>query len=253
MENETGIKIFFWIGTAIMLLSVLGIVLIVLLYRTKVHDMNRKESDALLHITLETEKKERKRIASDLHDSVSGDLSAVQNYITILYRKEKDDFKKSIFLEVESTMSNILANIGNISYNLMPPMLDTLGLVSTLKSYFERVRKWNEIAINEEYYAENIDISSAQGYELYRIIQELVTNAIKHGKCSCIDFAIRDKSKYIILEVTDDGNSFDFYKSLKVSYGMGLKNITSRIKYIGAQLMQIPVEKGKKIQIHLKK
>lgn len=112
----------------------------------------------MLNISLESEKKERKRIASDLHDSISGDLSAVQNYITYLHNNESDSFKKEIFQEVELALHNTLKNIQAISYNLMPPMLESLGIVSTLKSYFERIRKWNNVVIFEEYLIEDIPV-----------------------------------------------------------------------------------------------
>lgn len=250
MENETEIKLFFWIGTAILFLSVLSVVLIITIYRNKVHKTNKEESDHLLNISLSAEKNERKRIASDLHDSISGDLSAVQNYITLLYRKEKDSFNKEIFHEVETALGNILEDIQDISYNLMPPMLENLGLISTLRSYFERVRKWNDITINETYDTDVVHTTSSDGYELYRIVQELIANMIKHGNSTCIDFSIKTAQKILIIEISDNGSSFDFYKSLKEPSGMGLKNITSRIRYVGAKLIQVPADKGNKIQIH---
>ncbi len=252
MENETELKWFFWIGTATMLFSVLGAILTVVLYRNKIHKINRKESENLLKSSLDSEKKERQRIASDFHDSISGDLSAVQNYITILANKEKDDFNKSIFQEVETALGNIIENVQDISYNLMPPTLETLGLLSTLRGYFERVRKWNNVTINEQYQSECEEISSSDAYEIYRIVQELVTNMIKHGNSERIIFAVYEEEKTYIFEINDNGVSFDFYKCLKEPYGMGLKNITSRIKYINAKLIQLPAEKGNKIQIRLK-
>lgn len=252
MENETGLKLFFWIGTAIMFFSVISVVLIVSLYHNQIHKRNKKESDKLLEISLESEKKERKRIAKDLHDSISGDLSAVQNYITLLSRKDQDHFNKPIFQEVELSLEKILNNVQNISYNLMPPMLETLGLISTLRSYFKRVRNLNKVTITEQYQSENIAINSSDAYELYRIIQELMTNLIKHGESDKIIFNLFEKEKTYIFEIIDNGTSFDFYKSLKEPAGMGLKNITSRAKHIDAKLIQLPTERGNKIQIHFK-
>lgn len=252
MENETGLKWFFWIGTATMLFSVLGVILTVVLYQNKIHKINRKESENLLKSSLESEKKERKRIASDFHDSVSGDLSAVQNYITILANKEKDSFNKSVFQEVETALGKVIENVQDISYNLMPPTLETLGLLSTLRTYFERVQKWKNVIINEEYQSECEKVSSSEAYEIYRIVQELVTNMIKHGNSQQINFTVYEKEMTYIFEISDNGVPFDFYKSVKEPYGMGLKNITSRVKSINAKLIQIPVEKGNKIQIFLK-
>lgn len=252
MENETGLKWFFWIGTATMLFSVFITILTVILYRNKILKLHRKEAENLLKSSLETEKNERKRIAADFHDSVSGDLSAVQNYLTILANQEKDSFNKSVFLEVETALSQIIKNVQVISYNLMPPTLETLGLPSALRTYLESVQKLNKVKINEEYQSDCDKISLSDAYEIYRIIQELVTNSLKHGDSQQINFRIYEQEKAYIFEISDNGSPFDFYKSLKESYGMGLKNIKSRIKIIDAKLIQLPVEKGNKIQIFLK-
>lgn len=252
MENEASLKLVFWVGTAVMSFSVLGVILIFTIYRNKVHKLNHRESEKLLRASLDSEKKERRRIASELHDSVSGDLTAVRNYLGVLKRQEKEQSKKEIFQEVQTTLVNIVQDIQRINYTLMPPTLEVYGLIPTLKNYFSRMEKWNGIIINEKYDTENISFSSSNSYELYRIIQELVTNMLNHGKADIIDFAIEKKEENIVIRISDNGASFDFYKSLNKPYGMGLKNITLRIKYIGAKLIQLPATNGNIIQIHLK-
>lgn len=118
MENETSLKIFFWIVTAIMLFSVITVLLVVVLHNRRVFKIKQKESEILLKAVLEAEQQERKRIARDLHDDISGDLNAIQNFISILYNKNQDPFSKEILYEASSVLSNTLENIQNISYNL---------------------------------------------------------------------------------------------------------------------------------------
>lgn len=251
MENAIELKLFFWIGTAIMLLSILSIVLIITVYRSHVHKIHREEADNLLKISLSSEKQERQRIASDLHDGISGDLSAVQNYITILHSKEQDPFNKIIFREIETALGNLLENVQDISNNLIPSSLESLGLVSTLRSYFERIRKWNNVRIHDHYDAEHLPLALSDAYELYRIIQELIANMMKHGKSDEITCFVCCREKSVVFEICDNGSAFDFYKSVKNSEGKGLKNITSRIKYTGAKLIQLPAEKGNTIHIYI--
>lgn len=251
MENEAGLKILFWISTVVMLLFTLAFLFITLIYHKKAHKIKQRQSENLLKATLETEKRERKRIAADFHDSVSGDLNAIRNYITILDQKEQDPEKRSILQEVKSSLEDILSNVQNINYNLMPPLLESSGLVPTLNDYFERVKKLNHISITVNYSHKNIPISSSDAYELFRIIQELFSNMLKHGKPKQIDFSIIKNSNVIEIEVSDDGIPFDFYNKLKNTSGMGLKNILSRLKHVEASLEQIPVDKGNKIVIRL--
>lgn len=253
MEHETGIKLAFWTATAFIFLFMTGIIFLSTIYLRKMSRKKKEESENLLKASLAIEKRERKRIASDLHDSTSGDVASLRNHIALLYRQEQDESKKNTLSEVKTDLEVILNNIQNISYNLMPPTLDRLGLVSTMKSYFDRIRKWNELEIHDEYYMEQIPISPFDAYEIYRVLQELVTNMIKHGEVTTIYFSIKERGKYLLLEITDDGVSFDFYKCLKNSSGMGLKNIASRIQQIHAKLLQPASKKGNILHIQLKK
>ncbi|MDV7394898.1 hypothetical protein RZS08_26170, partial [Arthrospira platensis SPKY1] len=81
--------------------------------------------------------------------------------------------------------------------------------------------------------------------------QELVTNVIKHSNCKQMKFIVYEKEMNYVFEIIDDGVSFDFYSNVKASYGMGLKNISSRLKYLNARLVQLPLERGNQIQIYL--
>ncbi len=252
MENETWLQLIFWIGTLMMLLLVLLILTITVAYQKKVDRIKRKESENQLSVSLESEKKERKRIASDLHDGISGDLNAMRNFVSILEHKETDEYSKTILKEIKQALNQTLVSVQNISYNLMPPTLETLGLVATLKDYFERVRKWNTQTLIIEQYDSEVPLSVSDGYEIYRVVQEIITNLIKHGKATRIVISLSAKSYGTVLMIEDNGRPFDYYKSIKTSKGMGLKNIKSRIQHIGGILLQESDEKANRFKIVLK-
>ncbi len=251
MENEVQIKLFFLIGTLAMVFLALGVIFISVIYKARVDRLNRKKSESLLNASLNSEKRERQRIASDLHDGLSGDLSAVKNFIALLNSKEEDVSKKEILQEVSIILTHALTNVQNISYNLMPPLLESYGLVPTLKSYFDRIKKSNNITIKQLYFSDIIEIPSSEAYEIYRIVQELTTNMVKHGNSKQISIAITLDHNTLIFEIIDDGISFDFNQKIQSSLGMGLKNISSRIKHIDAKFIQQPVSNGNKFQIIL--
>ncbi|MBA4153721.1 histidine kinase [Flavobacterium sp.] len=253
MENEAGLKLIFWISTLAMLLLILALFSFALIYRKNTYKLKQKESENLLIASLESEKRERQRIAADFHDSVSGDLNAIRNYITILDRSEDSPFNKTILMEIKSALDNTLSNIQHISYNLMPPLLETLGFVPTLNDYFERIKKLNNITIAFQYYQKDLPVSPSDAYELFRIIQELISNMLKHGNINYIHFSIEKNKEIIEIKITDDGIPFNFYQSLRNTSGMGLKNIISRAKHIGTSVTQIPSEKGNIIIIQLNK
>ena len=91
------IKSVFWIGTFVMLFFACCLIFLVLFYKNYFFRMKQKETELLLKTSLESEKNERQRIAADLHDSVSSDLSAIRNYLTIILRGEKDEARAVSF------------------------------------------------------------------------------------------------------------------------------------------------------------
>src|SRR5690554_3754692 len=232
MENETELKLVFWISTIAMLVLTLAIVLLTLLYRKNIYKFKQKESENLLKVSLESEKRERQRIAADFHDSTNGDLNGIRNYIAILDQQEESPFNKTILQEIKLGLDHTVSNIRHISYNLMPPHIENSGLVSILIDYFDRIRKWNKIVITFKYYDHEVPISSSDVYELYRIIQEFISNMLSHGVVNQIDFYIEKNNRTIEIKIIDDGIPFNFYQSLRYTSGMGLKNIISRAKYI---------------------
>lgn len=254
MEYESELKLFFWIGTAIMVGLTLMVLLLTIIYQKKVHKIKQEEAENLLRVSLESEKRERKRIASDLHDGVMGDLNAIRNYMAVLGNEEQRSAlpQNPLIREVETALGKMQENIQGISYNLMPPSLESSGLVPTLEDYFDRVNKWNELTITTKYRPNGIDVPSSIAYELYRIVQELMTNMLKYGKVKNIVFSMEREEDTLTIVIIDDGIPFDFYKSLKSTSGMGLKNIISRLKQIEANLEQILVKERNKLIISLK-
>ncbi len=249
MENEDGLVIFFWIGTLIMISMTLGVLLIALIYQRKVLKIRQAESENLLRVSLESEKRERKRIAEDFHDGISGDMITIRNHISQLETKIQDQESRAVLSGVKTSVENMLAEVKVISYNLMPPLLDTLGLIPTLEDYFERIKKWSLLTIHTDFYQRDIPVSASNSYELYRIVQELLGNMLKYGNVTVVHFSIKKIDSFLELEIKDNGSPFDFFENLKKSKGMGLKNILSRSKQIGGKIKQSSSETGNVIQI----
>jgi len=124
----------------------------------------------------------------------------------------------------------------------MPPLLEEQGYGVVIEKYLASL----EMATGKEFVFRNTDInfkmSTAKSYELYRIIQEFTTNALKYGTIHEFMLALYGDSSQLIVELLDDGIPFDFYECYKTSQGSGLRNIQSRLKYIQGELVQRPVK-----------
>ena len=253
MEGTTAIKSVFWIGTFVMLFFAFILIFLVLFYKNYFFRMKQQEIELLLKASLESEKKERERIAADLHDSVSSDLSAIRNFLALILKTEEDEERKAVFNELKLGVEHSIENTRLISYKLAPPLLDKYGLVVALEDYFTNLTKKTNCNFSIQCSDNFISLTEHEAYELFRVVQEFTTNMLKYGSItSCfLVFYVKDNVGYI--EVIDDGVSYDFEKQLATSEGTGLKNINSRLKVIGAILLQREVLQGNHFVISIDK
>ena len=210
MENEESLNLIFWISTSIMLLLASGFMFITLIYLKKTSRIKQKESENLLKATLDSEKRERERIASDLHDSVKGDISALKNYSIILdsFNNSKDE--QIVINEIKIALDALIVNVNVINFNLIPPLLQSEGFIATLRDYFIRIEKLNSIETSFYSDVKYIKLDNSDSYQLFRIIQELTTNSIKHSLSKYISLGLFTNEDVICVEFKDKGHKFDF-------------------------------------------
>ncbi|KGO79497.1 hypothetical protein Q763_13170 [Flavobacterium beibuense F44-8] len=225
----------FYIGTAIMLFLAFGLMFIVVTYQRHFFRMKRKEAENMLRVSLESEKNERARIAADLHDGVSGDLSAIKNYLSVLAKKES--VNQTIFDEIKEGVDAALQNTRAVSHNLMPPLLETEGLVPALKNHLNNVGPKAQIEF--EVITNGVDqLPPLVAYQLFRVLQELTTNMIKYGNVSKSEINLLLEKDSLKIEISDNGVPFNFKENLAKPNASGLKNITSRLHAIGGTIVQ---------------
>lgn len=253
MESNSEIKIVFWLGTFLFFFIGIALLVLVMFYKNYVAKMRQKEAELLLKTALETEKSERERIAADLHDGVSGDLNAVRNFIAILNRKEISKEDKNFYNIILEGVENALESTRNISYKLMPPLLHTMGFISAIKDYLERLTIQTSINYNITINSDFSNLDANYSYELYRVIQEVTTNQMKYGHLTYCQITLSEILENYIMTIEDDGIEFSFQNSLQTSKGNGLKNIQSRLKVLGASIQQEPKVLGNIYIISIKK
>lgn len=253
MEGTSEIKFVFWIGTSVMIILALGLLFMAVFYQRHYAKMKQKEAELLLKTALETEKKERQRIAKDLHDSVQGDLGAVRNYFTLLAKQIKQEETQELLIDIQATIAQTIENARLISYNLMPPLLESSGLSAAVREYLENLIKSTEKIFSLQTDAQNLFIPKEISYELFRIIQEFASNMLKYGSITECKLFLYETVELIHLEIVDDGKPFDFKVSFSQSKGAGLYNIQSRLTSIDATLTQRDVIEGNHFVISIPK
>ena len=231
-------EITFFVGTGIMFMMAFGIVMFIYLYQRKLIRKNRENQqiESLLqeqemktaYALMEGQDQERKRIASELHDNLGSILVTLNMYADALNHKTNPDEIKDIALRISKTTGTANSLVRELSHSLDSGILKHFGLESAINQLFEAVNMSKRM-IAECSLSIEAKLTNDLSIQLYRIIQELLNNALKHSKASLVrlDLSIHQSSINIIFE--DNGVGFD---SQAITPGMGLNSINQRVEML---------------------
>ncbi|HKC37249.1 MAG TPA: PAS domain-containing sensor histidine kinase [Chitinophagaceae bacterium] len=188
----------------------------------------KKTQNIVLKAIIETEEKERMRLAKDLHDSVGQHLSAIKFYIGTSADAVEDPKQKSILLKANAALVDVQADMRNICFNIMPKSLEVFGLIKAVEELCSKDQLLNrmKIVIKESNGFPRLPLQ--QEFALFRIIQEFISNALKHSRADSLWIEFRYRKKFVFISLADNGIGFDLKKIR--DQGMGLNNVRSRIR-----------------------
>ncbi|MFZ4590598.1 MAG: ligand-binding sensor domain-containing protein [Ignavibacteria bacterium] len=221
-----------WFRTLVFMLIV-SIILIVI--RRKISSINKAklEQEDFTRQLIDSQENERKRIASELHDSLGQNLLIIKNKAILAVKSnDLDKTSREKIEEISELTSQTLSEVRSISYNLRPYEIDRLGLTEALNSLIENLSL--ATLIKADYVIENIDNIFESNFEIniYRIVQEILNNIIKHSGADKLTFVIKKEPKIVMLTVSDNGKGYNSegLQKDKSSTGSGIKSIDERTK-----------------------
>ena len=178
----------------------------------------------------EGQENERQRISRELHDRVGSMLSLIKLNLSNYEQEDKSFVKENL-----SLLENTYQEVRNISHNLHSGLLTRFGLKAALKDLKNTVESHNTIRVNLSFHEEELTMSKDTEVTIFKVIQELVTNTLKHANAKNLDIQINgSEDETISVSVEDDGNGFDVRSDHHE--GIGLKNIRYRISSMGGEL-----------------
>lgn len=200
---------------------------------------NQARLGALTRRLLEAQETERRSIARELHDEVGGVLTAVKLNLLSLQGKRAGAAGQAAFTDSLALVDGAIQTVRSLSLALRPAVLDDLGLIPALKWYCERQAQRAGIAI--ELSLDAIDLKSAPQLEIacFRIVQESVTNALRHARARCIQVALRRADDGFELEIADNGGGFEVAAARRKGHSgenSGLLGMEERTKLLGGRL-----------------
>lgn len=231
------------VGLIVMLLLAIVVVLFYVYYQRRLLEQQKElgelriqQQQDLLAATINSQEKERRRIAADLHDGIGVLLTTSQLFIRQIPAVEEALKHRDTSLQL---IDESITNIRSITHNLSPENLLQFGLLAAVEDLVKVTNQLPGLQLNfqhDEYQA----LPPEKEFALYRIVQELFANCIKHAQAKTIDLGLLLESKPHQLIYRDDGIGMDLGQfeaaSLKPEEGIGLKNIRSRAQLLQAKM-----------------
>lgn len=207
----------------------------------------------VLKTILETQEQERKRLAKDLHDSLGQQISAIKFYLsTVAGDLQGAKTKKMVDKSIQA-LDVTITELRNICFDIMPATLDQFGFIQATQELCMKlvVHGRLDIIVDDGGLDDvELGIPKEKQVVLFRIVQELLNNSIKHSGANQIVINFNQDKDFLNIFFEDNGIGFD-QSSSDVKKGMGLKNLKSRASTYGGKL-QIDSEIGKGTRVRLK-
>lgn len=188
---------------------------------------------------LNAAEEERRRISLELHDDASQRLAAILMRLRLARSASDDDTREAVLEEVRRELAEAADGLRRYAQGLRPPALDELGLGPAIESHVRHISAATEVAVEVE--VEGVGRLEAAEAELalYRIVQEAITNALRHGRARSIRVRLERCDGAAVATVTDDGIGFDMDRVLEVQDGehrLGLFGMRERAEYVGGRV-----------------
>lgn len=215
---------------------------------TRLKELEHEVRNAIV----DTEERERKRFAMDVHDGLGALLSTLKIYVSLLQKPNKTEEERQFLLEeIKTNIGEAVATAKRIANNLMPSTLNDYGLFPALEVFSQGVMRSGAVTIHLRGDRNMERLGKSREINIYRICTELINNTLKHAGASNIYLEIKSARQKMKLDYQDDGKGFDFAEALSGNPGShGLKNILTRIQLLSGRVVP-PKNNEKGASFHL--
>jgi PAS domain S-box-containing protein len=221
------------------------------LYLLKLQDLTDKIDEEARRIAtiIKTQEEERNRVASDLHDSVGQQISALKFFINAIQNQKEEKVKNELFKKTQRIIDGVADEIRNICFQLMPRSIERFGLIKTVEQLADLIQFSTQISFNLKLETKEVRLDSNLSMSVYRIIQEFINNSVKHSRCSEIGIEIKVLKEKLFIKMADDGIGFDMKSMIK---GNGLDNMNLRVSYLKGDIkLESQKNKGVILEINI--
>ena len=200
----------------------------------------RSRERELARLLLQNQEDERKRIAGELHDSVGQNMLVIKNRVFLGLQPPEDLQKmKQQMEEISTAVSQTLKELREISYNLRPYELDRVGLTEAIKAMLDGIENSSTIGFETEVDSINALFSKEAEINIFRILQELCNNILKHSNATEATVIVKKETEWVQLFARDNGKGFDLRALARDSarpVGFGLAGMDERVRILNGRM-----------------
>jgi signal transduction histidine kinase len=208
----------------------------------KLKRMDDEHKQHIINSNLQTLELERQRFAEDLHDEIGASLSAIRLYVGSIDNQVNDDHIKDQLKEVKHTIDQSMVSTRRIAHNILPPGLEIMGLSKIVEDLVQQLHLTHKLKVDITTESQMPKLNYQKELILYRVLQELFNNTIKHAEAKKVNLQFSCKNGFYLITYSDDGKGFNM-NDLQFS-GIGLSNLNNRVNMIGGtyQVITAPSE-----------
>jgi signal transduction histidine kinase len=217
--------------TAAVLIGVIILYFVASIIRQQRRNLLLHRQNMLAEIT--TLEKERARMARDLHDELAPVLAGIKLRISSFELPDPED--QSELVTTTGHIDGLMKRIREITFDLMPSTLERKGFVPAAREFIEFINRSKKLNIQFDS-TEEFELPEQLSVNLYRILQEVVQNTLKHAQAQRLAIKLYREKKELVLATADDGIGFDTEASATRGGGIGLRSLRSRVEILNGAL-----------------
>ena len=257
--ESRNIEVMIYIGIAVMLFLIVAFLLAFLFnqqkklkYQKEMRVLREQQQNQLIESAIKSEEGERHRIAETLHDEVGAILSSVRLHFSNIKAEQLDEKSQQLHNRSKQLLDEGIEKVRSISHNLHSTLLKEFGLNEAIRHFMNKTVQGTlvkvDINLDDNFFIHNAHTELG----IYRIIQELVNNILKHAHASRlgIDSTVRDELVIFTLRFDGEGLTQQQFEELRYNpEGLGLKNIQNRMILLKGKIFFRKEEDGNSITL----
>ena len=222
-----------------------------LIQSQKIRELEKEKKILSMSAMIDGQEAERIRIAKDLHDGLGGLLTTVRAQMTTVEKEITKLQNIKLYEKTNKMIDQACLEVSRISQNLMPSVLRLEGLKGAVEDISDQLRGVHQLETEIQLDFEGDKLSETQEMFVYRILQELSNNIVKHAKASEVLIQLIDYDDHLFLLVEDNGTGFEFSNQSE-GQGIGLKSIRSRVDHLNGNVDFVSSEgEGTSVSINI--